>query len=221
MTTSLFDSFGRGISYLRVSVTDVCNLRCVYCMPESQTRFTPSEDLLTAGQIVRIARIFVAEGVRKIRLTGGEPLAVRFIEYMPYGDNPWSPADHVPIAEIRGAIEREHELVPLPRTAESGPAEEFSVVGFEGTVGFISPISDRFCAGCNRIRLTSDGVLRACLFGQGCDLRPALTDGSPDAAILALIRGAVRRKEERHPLFSGMLRSGVALPSRNMNTIGG
>lgn len=333
MTARLFDSFGRGVSYLRVSVTDACNLRCVYCMPESQTRFTPTADLLTREEIVRLCRILVGEGVRKIRLTGGEPLArpdiveiaadlatlglpgglaistngvllsrcaialraagvdrvnisldtvdaehfrkmtrrdrfedvlsaievalstgfskvkvnaviirgwnddqvlplaqiarsqpvsVRFMEYMPYGENTWNPEDHVPVAEMRARIEAEHSLRELPRGPDAGPAQEYSVEGFLGAIGFISPISNRFCASCNRIRLTSQGRLQACLFGsEGADLREPMRAGASDDAILAAVRRAVWKKEERHPMFTGMTPATLALPTRNMNTIGG
>lgn len=330
---SLVDSFGRTITYLRISVTDVCNLRCVYCMPEFQTTFLPSENVLTRAEIVRLARLLVGEGVRKIRLTGGEPLArpdiveiardvkalglpgglaistngvllpkfaesllaagvdrvnvsldgvdaehfrkmarrdhveavlrgfelavslpfskvkvnsviirglnedqivplagfardrriaVRFIEFMPYGDNEWTPEQYVSIAEIRAALERVFRLTPIPRGSEAGPAEEFAVEGFLGTLGFISPISDRFCASCNRMRLSCEGQLKACLFSTGqVDLRTPLRAGASDGDLLAIVQEAVRRKEERHPMFPGMVTGSLALPTRNMNSIGG
>jgi len=333
MSSRLIDSFGRAITYLRISVTDVCNLRCVYCMPEFQTTFLPTENVLSRAEIVRLARILVGEGVRKIRLTGGEPLAradiveiardvkalglpgglaistngvllpklaepllsagvdrvnvsldgvdaehfrkmarrdhveavlrgfelaaslpfaslkvnsviirnlnddqivplasfardrriaVRFIEFMPYGDNDWTPEQYVSIAEIRAVLERSFRLSPVARGPEAGPAEEFTVEGFLGTVGFISPISDRFCASCNRMRLSCEGQLKACLFSTGqVDLRGPLRAGASDAEILAIVHEAVRNKEERHPMFPGMTTGALALPTRNMNTIGG
>src|SRR5437016_11188430 len=74
----LIDPFGRGISYLRVSVTDRCDFRCVYCMAENMT-FLPKRDLLTLEELDRLCSAFIAKGVKKIRLTGGEPLVRRGI----------------------------------------------------------------------------------------------------------------------------------------------
>ena len=74
LQNNLIDGFGRKISYLRLSLTDRCDLRCLYCMSERQT-FMPKEDLLTLDEIDTLLKVFVARGVRKIRLTGGEPLA--------------------------------------------------------------------------------------------------------------------------------------------------
>jgi cyclic pyranopterin phosphate synthase len=333
MTGSLVDSFGRVITYLRISVTDVCNLRCVYCMPEFQTTFLPTENVLTREEIVRLATLLVSRGVRKIRLTGGEPLAradiveiardvkalglpsglaistngvllpryaealleagvdrvnvsldgvdaehfrkmarrdhvdavlrgfevaaslpfahvkvnsviirglnddqilplagfardrriaVRFIEFMPYGDNEWTPEQYMPVAEIRARLESSLRLTPLARGSEAGPAEEYAIEGYEGTVGFISPISDRFCATCNRMRLSCEGQLKACLFSTGqVDLRTPMRAGASDADLLAIVDDAVRRKEERHPMFPEMVPGRLALPTRNMNSIGG
>jgi cyclic pyranopterin phosphate synthase len=333
MTGSLVDSFGRVITYLRISVTDVCNLRCVYCMPEFQTTFLPTENVLTREEIVRLATLLVSRGVRKIRLTGGEPLAradiveiardvkalglpsglaistngvllpryaealleagvdrvnvsldgvdaehfrkmarrdhvdavlrgfelaaslpfahvkvnsviirglnddqilplagfardrriaVRFIEFMPYGDNEWTPEQYMPVAEIRARLESSLRLTPIVRASEAGPAEEYAIEGYEGTVGFISPISDRFCATCNRMRLSCEGQLKACLFSTGqVDLRTPMRAGASDADLLAIVDDAVRRKEERHPMFPEMVPGRLALPTRNMNSIGG
>src|SRR3954467_7538584 len=68
------DSHNRVHDYLRISLTDKCNLRCFYCMPEEDYEFAPTEQLMTADEIVKLSEVFVGEGVRKIRLTGGEPL---------------------------------------------------------------------------------------------------------------------------------------------------
>jgi cyclic pyranopterin phosphate synthase len=129
---------------------------------------------------------------------------------------------YMPVAEIRARLETELRLTPVVRGSEAGPAEEYAIEGYEGTVGFIAPISDRFCASCNRMRLSCEGQLKACLFSTGqVDLRTPMRAGASDAEILAIVEDAVRRKEERHPMFPEMVPGRLALPTRNMNSIGG
>lgn len=266
----------RTITYLRISVTDRCNLRCRYCMPEEQT-FLDKDRLLSFEEIAQVAGVLVERGVRKIRVTGGEPLmrrdlplligmlkalpnppevalttnamlldrhaqalrdagldrvnvsldtldaarferlarrpglpAVlrgldaldaagftrtklntvvmggfnddelpgmlrfaaergyeqRFIEFMPMASNDYGlDATRVPLDEIRRRIETLGELVPRPRG--SGPADTFTLAGTGQRVGIIAAISLPFCETCNRVRLTSEGVLRSCLFEGG------------------------------------------------------
>jgi cyclic pyranopterin phosphate synthase len=333
----LVDGHGRRVTYVRISVTDRCNLRCVYCMPEDQ-KFRPLPHLMTRDEIARVARLLRSFGIEKIRLTGGEPttrpdlpgivsdlsaigfpggialstngvlfprmaeallaagltrvnisldsaeaehfrkiarrdhfqpvqdaidlalslpfeavklnavvirsfnddqvlplaamtfgknLHVRFIEFMPFGDNEWQETDRVGWEEIRGRLEGEgYQLTPLPRSAVAGPADEFTVTSRQGdhrgTVGFIAPISDRFCDSCNRMRLTQDGFLKGCLFGHNdVDLLRPMRMGASDADLAVLVQRAAEVKEQRHPMFVGMQKSWLPLHGRNMSEVGG
>jgi GTP 3',8-cyclase len=272
MTQPIVDSFGRVHTYLRISLTDKCNLRCNYCMPQEDMQFMPSAWLMTAAEIETLARIFVDMGVQKIRLTGGEPLVrkdvgtiiealgqlptsltlttnavfieqyletlkkagvkslnisldtlieerfrsitrrdhftktlanvrlllaegfsvklnmvvmkdvnveevndfvrltltepnlhVRFIEFMPFNGNQWDFSRIVSYEELLSRISEEFLFAPLPGE-ENDTARTFRVAGGQGTFGIISTITNHFCAGCNRIRLTADGKLKNCLF---------------------------------------------------------
>lgn len=277
----------RAITYLRVSVTDRCNLRCQYCMPEEQ-EFQPHDGLLRYEEIAAVARVLADHGVNKIRLTGGEPLVrrdiarlvamlkaipsgpqvvmttngmllaqqaqalrdagldrlnisldtlhagrferlarrpglsavlsgidaalaagfrstklnmvvmgginddeipamldfaasrgleQRFIEFMPMTSNDYGHgAQRVTLAEIRARIEAHAPLMARPRG--SGPADTFTVAATGARVGIIAAISLPFCETCNRVRLTSDGVLRSCLFEGGeVAIRDLVRDG--------------------------------------------
>ena len=333
----LIDGHGRRVTYVRVSVTDRCNLRCVYCMPEDQ-KFRPLPHLMSREEIARAARLLASFGIEKIRLTGGEPttrpdlpgivsdlsaigfpggialstngvlfprmahellaagltrvnisldsaeaehfrkiarrdhfqpvldaidlalslpfeavklnavvirsfnddqvvplaamtfgknLHVRFIEFMPFGDNAWSESDWVGWEEIRGRLEGEgYALTPVEKSRFAGPADEFRVVSPRGahlgTVGFITPVSDRFCDTCNRMRLTQDGFLKGCLFGHNdVDLLRPMRAGASDEELAALVRRAAEVKEQRHPMFVGMDKGWLPLHNRNMSEVGG
>lgn len=341
----LVDGHGRTVTYVRVSITDRCNLRCVYCMPEDQ-KFRPLPHLLTREEIARAARLLRGLGVTKVRLTGGEPttrpdlveivrdlsgigfpggialstngvlfprlahgllaaglsrvnisldvaeaehfaklarrdhfepvqravelalalpfesvklnsvvirglnddqilplaaltrdrdLSVRFIEFMPFGQNGWQQSDWIGWREIHDRLlSAGYALVPAEKEPVSGPADEYRVfsggtgaggtgrVEHRGRIGFITPISDRFCDSCNRMRLTQDGVLKGCLFGHAnVDLRGPMREGATDEELVARIRHAAAVKEERHPMFVGMTRSALSLPARGMSEVGG
>jgi cyclic pyranopterin phosphate synthase len=341
----LIDGHGRAITYVRISITDRCNLRCVYCMPEDQT-FRPLPHLMTRDEIRRAARLLQSFGVSKVRLTGGEPttrpdlvdivsdlhtigfpggialstngvlfpkmahalvsagldrvnisldaveaehfrkltrrdhlqpvlngielaltlpfesvkvnvvvlrgfnddqvlplaaltrdrrLAVRFIEFMPFGDNGWTEKEWVGWEEVyEKLVTAGYLLTPVARTPVSGPAEEYHVESLTegpegpirrrhlGAVGFITPISDRFCDSCNRMRLTQDGFLKGCLFGQNdVDLLKPMRAGASDEDLSKLIQHAAAIKEERHPMFVGMSKATLPLHGRNMSEIGG
>lgn len=318
MPATLRDTFGRCIDYLRISITDRCNLRCAYCMPAEGVRWQPRGDLLTSGEIVQVVEATVRLGVKRIRLTGGEPLVrpdviqiisalaringiqdiglttngmlleklapaladaglsrvnisldtldeeifhrltrmgnfrqvwrgiaaaeragltpiklntvvirgvndaelidlarltidhpwhVRFIELMPIGNTGDWGADYTAAPERFVSVQEMRErLAPLglmtpERDAPvgSGPARTYRIPGAAGTVGFISPLSEHFCAACNRLRLTADGRLRPCLVQTGeVPVREALRDGRD---ITALIEQAVTRKPEGHQLW--------------------
>ena len=335
--TDLVDGHGRRVTYVRISVTDRCNLRCVYCMPEDQ-KFRPLPHLMAREEIARASRLLRSFGIEKIRLTGGEPttrpdlpgivsdlsaigfpggialstngvlfprmaqqlldagltrvnisldsaeaehfrkiarrdhfqpvrdaidlalelpfeavklnavvirsfnddqvrplaamtfeknLHVRFIEFMPFGDNEWKEDDWVSWEEIRGRLEGDgYVLNPIQKGPVDGPADEFRVSSargeHRGTVGFITPVSDRFCDTCNRMRLTQDGFLKGCLFGHSdVDLLRPMRMGASDEELSALIRRAAEVKEERHPMFVGMDKKGLPLHNRNMSEVGG
>jgi cyclic pyranopterin phosphate synthase len=324
----LVDRHGRKHTYLRLSLTDRCNLRCSYCMPPQGIEWTPRADILTEGEIVRLAGIFVGMGIDKIRLTGGEPLArrdigriverlgvlpglktlamttngisladravplrasglnnltisldtlrrdrfkeiakrdkfdavmagieaslaagfaplkinvvamrgvnddeildfvawaqdrpinVRFIEYMPFPDNHWSKGGLMPYAEMRALISQRYQLIPLV-----GPltdvGKDFRLAGHVGTVSFISSMTESFCGGCNRLRVTADGNIKSCLFQPAeQSLRDAMRAGALDADVEALILGAVAGKQAAHPPMEELM----TMKNRNMIEIGG
>ncbi len=327
-THVLFDGFGRYHNYLRISLVEHCNLRCRYCMPEEGLDWTPDEDLLTSDEIVRLARLFVHEGVTKIRLTGGEPLLrpgveaiteaigklpglrtlamttnglllikkfdrlqaagvnllnisldtlradrfesitrrkglnlviaavkeaacrgydpvkvncvvmrgqnedeladfvawtetmpleVRFIEFMPFDGNQWDESRLVSFADMLEIIQRRF---PLERLSD-GPNETsktFRVPGFRGRVGFITSMTENFCEGCNRLRITADGNLKVCLFGSAeVSLRDTMRQGASDEELLETISAAVGRKRARH---AGM-HTIAEMENRPMILIGG
>ncbi len=324
----LSDGFGRLHTYLRIALVEQCNLRCRYCMPDEDLAWTPEPQLLTAEEIIRLARLFVEAGVTKIRLTGGEPLLrtdvgqiaeaigalpgletlalttnglllpkklealqqaglnllnisldtlrpdrfeqitqrrgfdlvlraigdaiargydpvkvncvvmrgvnedelvdfvawtehrpveVRFIEFMPFDGNRWDDTRLVAYEEMRGRIEA---AFPLERLAD-GPndtSKTFRVPGFRGRVGFITSMTEHFCEGCNRLRITADGNLKVCLFGRAeVSLRDALRRGASDEALRTLVSAAVGRKHARHAGMKALAR----MENRPMITIGG
>ena len=337
MDRTLVDGHGRRITYVRISITDRCNLRCVYCMPEDQ-KFRPLPHLLTREEIRRSARLLRDFGVEKIRITGGEPttrpdlveivrdlgeigfpggialstngvlfprmahdllaagltkvnvsldaaeaehfrkmarrdhyapvresielalalpfhsvkvnavvirgfnddqilalaaltkdrrLGVRYIEFMPFGDNTWNESDWIGWREVWDRLAAAgYVLTPIEKTLVAGPADEYTVISpagvHTGTIGFITPVSDRFCDTCNRMRLTQDGFLKGCLFGhQDVDILKPMRAGANDEEIAALIQRAATVKEERHPMFVGMDKAMLPLHARNMSEIGG
>jgi len=313
-----FDAYDRPIQYLRVSVTDRCNLRCVYCMPEEGVPKLSHQDILRNEEIVRIVRIAVEMGFVHIRLTGGEPLVragivdmvselaripglddlsmttnglllrryaeplaraglrrinlsldtlrperfrqmtrwgnledvlagretalaaglwpvkvnmvvirglnddevvdmarltlqpewhVRFIEVMPLGAGAhWSGDGVVPSAEIRARIEEAlGPLTPVYNEVGIGPARYYRLPDAAGTLGFISAITEHFCRGCNRLRLTADGRLLLCLLsGASVDLRTPLRQGATDDELRDLFLQAVLIKPRGHTLEEGI-----------------
>jgi GTP 3',8-cyclase len=326
----LIDAHGRGLTDLRVSVTDRCNFRCRYCMPAEGMEWLDRSDLLSFEEIERLVRVLVALGIRDVRLTGGEPLArrefpklvgmlreiegiddlavttngyllerdadslvtagidrinvsidalardrfheitrrdalpqvlrglaaiaahervrpikvnavamrdftedevfrfcelarssdyqVRFIEFMPLdGDRAWDRDQVLTGAEIRALIETRHELVAVPREPHA-TARVYRFAEGGGEIGFINPVSEPFCADCNRLRLTADGKLRTCLFSiRETDLREPLRAGASDEGLIEIIRDAAWRKELKHHVNE----PGFVAPPRTMSAIGG
>ena len=143
---------------------------------------------------------------------------VRFIEFMPLdGDHAWSSDQVLPGEEIRAIIHGVHPLEELPREPHA-TARVFRFVDGRGEIGFINPVSEPFCADCNRIRLTADGKLRTCLFSiHETDLRAPLREGATDAELASVIRDAVWRKELKHHVGE----PGFRQPPRTMSAIGG
>ena len=324
----MFDSKGRKIHYLRLSVTDLCNLRCRYCMPDGVEKLE-REAVLTYEEFLRLAALFARCGIDTVRVTGGEPLVrknvaqlvaglketpgirrvtlttnavllaeqlpalldagldsvnisldtlrpevfrqitarddfaavqaglqaalqsglpvklncvpqagvnegelealaalakdnamqVRFIEMMPIGYGAAMPCISGP--ELRARFARRWpELAPLSPAQEhalgDGPAVYYTVPGWQGSIGFIAAVHGKFCASCNRVRLTSQGFLRPCLASEtGCDLRALLRSGADDAQLLAAIRETIWAKPREHhfndssmPATRGMYRIG-------------
>ncbi len=323
------DRFGRNINYLRISLTDKCNLRCVYCMPEDMT-FRPRAELLQDDEIFRLVNIFAELGFHKFRLTGGEPTVranvvdivgriahtpgvetvamttngllldhlarplaeaglsrvnvsidtlnpekfhkitrwgkvedvwngldaavaaglgiklnavvvrhyndredvvdlarltltkpwqVRFIEMMPFGDvADFQQAGVVPEEELRATIAA--ELGPLELVDNGrldGEARLYRLAGGRGTIGFISSVTQPFCASCTRARLTADGRLRLCLLRENeVDLLKPLRAGASDAEMKTIIEEGIWWKPWGH----GLAQEVIPL-NRVMSEIGG
>jgi GTP 3',8-cyclase len=143
---------------------------------------------------------------------------VRFIEFMPLdGDHSWTPDSVLTGDELRRIIHAVHPLEELPREP-SATARVFRFADGKGEIGFINPVSEPFCADCNRIRLTAEGKLRTCLFSlHETDLRGPLRSGATDDELETIVRGAVWRKELKHHVGE----PGFRQPPRTMSAIGG
>ena len=333
MPPQLKDSFGREITYLRLSVTDRCDLRCTYCMAEEMT-FLPKKDVLSLEELQHISRAFIDRGVRKIRVTGGEPLVRRdimalmrglgreleadrldeltlttnatqlkrfagelkeigvrrvnvsldtlnevtfaqltrraalgqvlegieaaqaaglnvkinavalkgvnedeipamiawahergmdltLIEVMPLGEIDEDRVDqYLPLTAIRDTLDRQWTLEETDlRTG--GPARYVRVKETGGVLGFITPLTNNFCAGCNRVRVTCTGQIYMCLgHSDSLDLRAALRGDTPEEALQAALDRAMIRKPERHA-FDISARNAAPAVERHMSVTGG
>jgi cyclic pyranopterin phosphate synthase len=146
------------------------------------------------------------------------PYEIRFIEFMPLdADHAWTPSQVLTGAEIRAAIEAVYPLEAEPREP-SATARVYRFADGPGRIGFINPVSEPFCADCNRVRLTADGRLRTCLFSLNeTDLRGPLREGASDTELDEIIRAAVWRKELKHHVGE----PGFIQPERSMSAIGG
>ena len=324
-----FDSYGRRINYLRISLTDACNLRCVYCMPEDM-HFRPRSELMADEELLYLVKIAASLGVNKIRLTGGEPTIrpgivdlvqaiaatpgiqdlamttngilldklarplaeaglkrvnisidtldadkfhritrwgylddvwrgiraaeesgltpiklnavvvrnfndgqdmvdlaqltvendweVRFIEMMPFGEiGDFQQTNVVTYAEMKERIEA--HFGPLEEVGYDyvDPSRPFRIQGAMGTVGFISSVTEPFCQGCGRVRLTADGKLRLCLLRDDeVDLLSPLRAGASWEELRALMRNGAYHKPWGHDLAAGRFAE-----NRAMNQLGG
>ncbi|KAL2164247.1 hypothetical protein VTH06DRAFT_3463 [Thermothelomyces fergusii] len=293
----LTDSFRRQHDYLRISVTERCNLRCLYCMPEEGVPLSPPRELLTTPEIVMLSALFVSQGVTKIRLTGGEPtvrrdivplmqqigalrahglrelclttnglalhrklepmveagltgvnlsldtldpwqfqlmtrragfgaincvvvrglnereilpfveltrerdVEVRFIEYMPFDGNKWSEGKMFSYQEMLDLIRTRYPDLRRVEGHRNDTSKTFEVPGFAGRIGFITSMTHNFCGTCNRLRITSDGNLKVCLFGNAevslRDIIRRANKGEPidETAFKALEQAALARLE--------------------------
>ncbi len=288
--SQLVDSFGRKITYLRVSITDRCNYRCIYCKPEERFTFIPHEEILRYEEIIEIIQEAVNLGINKVRITGGEPLVrkgvvdfikqlrkikkledislttngfflaeyaeklkaaglnrvnisldslqknkyrkitrggnlervlkgidsalktgllpikintvlirginddevedfvrltlerplnVRFIELMPSGEEITDNYNckFISVLEIKESLAKKYPFNPINTNPDNGPAKYYQIEGGKGTIGLITALSQHFCQSCNRIRLTSEGKIRSCLFSnQEIDLKKAIRE---------------------------------------------
>lgn len=299
------------MEYLRVSVTDRCNFKCVYCMPNNGIEMMERSDILSFEEIETVVRAVVPLGIEKVRLTGGEPLLrqglpklieslnqieglkevnlttngsllsnfvpklkkaglksinisldtlnakrfeqltltpllarvlegiklsldaglkvkinvvplkgtslpetlqlvefaaennieVRFIEFMPLCGNNWGPDKVLPIPQLRAWVQEHFLLTPLTRGKEV--AQSYSIEGSEGRVGFIASLSEPFCSDCNRLRLSSNGKVRPCLFSSlEFDLLEELRKGASEEEIKNIFKWAAWNKPEGHPYQS-------------------
>lgn len=329
---TLVDQFQRRISYLRLSVTDRCDLRCGYCMPERQT-FLPRSEILSLEELYTLALGFIGRGVTRIRLTGGEPLVRRdmielvralgrklgsgldeltlttngvhladvsldlhaagvrrvnisldtldrqnfarltrrdslpqvlegiaaaqaaglkvklntvalkganadeipaliewahgrgleltLIEVMPLGEVEEDRFDqHLPLSAVRQALEQRWALSPSDHRT-GGPARYFDVAETGGRIGLITPLTNNFCDGCNRVRVTATGQLYPCLGGQEVvDLRAALRADNSASALGEALDAAMKLKPLRHAFQIDAPGTAPALP-RHMSMTGG
>lgn len=145
------------------------------------------------------------------------PVEVRYIEFMPFLSNGWQRGKMLPYSEIRKRIEAKHRLTPTAAD-KSAVAKEFAVEGARVRVGFITSMTDDFCGGCNRIRLTADGRLKVCLFAKtGPSLRDAMRAGATDDELAETIRQALDGKWAGHPQINQLIQTN----DRPMISIGG
>ncbi len=328
----LVDQFQRRISYLRLSVTDRCDLRCAYCMPERMT-FLPKAEVLSLEELHRMALGFIARGVSKIRLTGGEPLvrrdmielvqaigrklgdgleeltlttngtqlaahaealfaagvrrvnvsldtlgrdqfaklarrdmlgqvlegidaaisaglkvkintvalkglneaeipsliswahskgmALTLIEVMPLGEVEGDRFDHyLPLSAVQASLEQQFTLTPSTHRS-GGPARYFDLAETGGRLGLITPLTNNFCEGCNRVRVTATGQLYPCLGGgEMVDLRSAMRSDNPEGALSAALDVAMKIKPLRHNFVIDQPGAAPAL-ARHMSMTGG
>ena len=159
-----------------------------------------------------------AEVIPFAKFAREHPYEVRFIEFMPLdADHAWTADDVLTGEEIRATIHEVFPLEPEPRKPNA-TARTYRFADGRGRIGFINPVSEPFCADCNRIRVTADGQLRTCLFSlHETDLRAVLRSGADDDELEAVLRAAVWRKELKHHIGD----PGFVQPARTMSAIGG
>jgi cyclic pyranopterin phosphate synthase len=160
-----------------------------------------------------------------VELARTRPWHLRFIEFMPFTGNGWSRDKVLPSGHLRERLAQRFALQAVDPDAHGGPAKTVTSPGWPGTVSFISPMSDRsFCTRCNRVRLTSEGLLRGCLMNENeIDFRAAIRGGADDRELAMLFRKAILVKPEEHPYHRALLDGELVGPvdGRSMHRIGG
>lgn len=145
------------------------------------------------------------------------PLNVRFIEFMPFEGNGWRSASVFTYRSMRRIIDERYELKPI-ETQKTAVGKDFSIPGHRGTIGFVTSMTESFCEGCNRLRLTAEGAFKACLFaGAETSLRDPMRSGATDDEIEAIVREGLSRKWKGHPPMNLL----PQIPNRSMVAIGG
>src|SRR5439155_234402 len=211
----LMDSYGRVADDLRISVTDRCNFRCIYCMPAEGLKWLKRDDILRFEEIVRLARIFVARyGVRTIRITGGEPLVRVKLEELIAMINSIDPTLDITMTTNGVLLRQKAQALKdagLKRINIS--LDTLRMDTFKDMAR-----SQAFCTTCNRVRLTAEGGLRTCLFSLSeTPLRDLMRSGVSDDHIAGVIETAIWRKEEGHMIN----KAGFIKPAKSMSQIGG
>jgi molybdenum cofactor biosynthesis enzyme MoaA len=208
----MMDPFARAITYLRVSVTDRCDFRCVYCMAENMT-FLPKQDLLTLEGLDRLCSAFVAKGGRGMDLT--------LIEVRPLGDiGEERLAQYLPLSLVRAQLAGRFTFEDIDYLTGS-PARYVRVKETGGRLGFITPMTHNFCESCNRVRITCTGTLYMCL-GQedAADLRAPLRASESNDLLNAAIDEAIARKPKGHDFIIDRRHRRPAI-ARHMSVTGG
>ena len=302
----LTDAFGRSMKYLRLSVTDRCNLRCFYCMPHEGIDFLPKDQLLSYEELLRLTSILAGLGINKVRITGGEPfvrkdvigflerlafidgiskvsittngiltlpfipelkkigihqinlsldtlsetkyqkitrrnefqkvmetfhslldggfdvkinaviiegindheicdlarlaidypISVRFIEEMPFNGSGRAPKKLTwDFAKILETLQQHFDKLTPVKSESGSTSENFHFDGAKGNVGIIAAYTRGFCGSCDRLRITSTGSLRTCLYGADTlNLKELLRDGADDSEVISAIQNAVQKK---------------------------
>lgn len=306
----MLDSFGRNIDYLRFSITDRCDLRCRYCMPK-KTSFSQKKDMLDLNQLKKLTEVLIKVGIKKIRITGGEPFVrqdlisfleylfyykkkqllneitlttngtllekyaeklqqngierlnvsidslipekysfitnggnidnvlkgiekakklgikikinvvllkdfnedelislvnwsanndfnISFIEIMPLGEIKYSrDSQYLPVSVAKKIIESQYPLISSDYST-NGPSKYYKTNVFSSLIGFISPISNHFCESCNRIRITSNGMLYSCLGHESATNLKISLDKNNIKEVERKIKDSIKRKPEKH-----------------------
>ena len=134
-----------------------------------------------------------------VAMTEHQPIEVRFIEYMPFGGNAWNYTSFLPYQDMLNIIRATYPTMERQSDGPTETSKTWKVPGFKGSVGFISSMSDNFCSGCNRIRITADGKLKVCLFGSSeINLRDMMREGATDSDLKKAIFDAIQRKKAAH-----------------------
>ena len=195
------------------------------------TRFDLFDDVINGIQSVMEAgfhpikiNVVVVRGMNDdevmdfVEMTKDQPLWVRFIELMPFSRNNWRNADFISADEMIERIETHYKLTEVSRPDVSAPALDYQVEGYAGQIGFIAPLSRKFCDFCNRIRLTADGHLLPCLHSDiEIDIKTPMREGAPDDELKLVIREAMLAKPEGHTLC----RDSFERTRRDMSKVGG